>query len=126
MTPKILNGEAIALSEKSEMHLHWDRKTLQLYATTLTSTSFSRLEIERASAAMKHTFRSPSRQDYRDKFLHQQKPAHRVATNEWWSFGILQPFGAVNHHINTPNYWMFTDEGDLCMGDFDMPYQGWE
>jgi len=70
--------------------------------------------------------RAPSRADYRDRQYSALRPSHRVAFQEFRSFGLVLPFGAVNAHFNIPNMSLFAPDGTWLQTDYADPLEGYE
>ncbi|KZV88308.1 hypothetical protein EXIGLDRAFT_619572 [Exidia glandulosa HHB12029] len=83
------------------------------------------LDPGQANDAFTHVMNAPERVDYRHRYMAALRPSHRLAMFEWRRFGIVQPFGAFNAHLNTPNRWLFGPGGRLFMFDSANPLEGW-
>jgi len=70
--------------------------------------------------------RAPSRADFRDRQYAKLRPSHRVAFQEFRSFGLVLPFGAVNAHFNIPNRSLFSPDGIWLQTDYADPLEGYE
>lgn len=68
----------------------------------------------------------PSRRDLRDRMYSNLRPSHRLAFKEYRRFGIILPFGAINAHLNVPNWSLFSFKGRWMQTDYADPLEGWE
>lgn len=92
----------------------------------LTHNATSTLSAEQAQYECDQAKHSAHRKDLRDRYYYKLKPSHRVAYQEFRRFGLLLPFGAVNHHFNFPNTSLFSMSGKWLQSDFAEPLNGWE
>ena len=83
------------------------------------------MSLDQAQMEYKRVRKAPSRVDFRDRMYMGLRPSHRLAFLEYWRFGIILPFGALNAHCNVPNPSLFAD-GMWLQTDFADPLESWE
>ncbi|KAL4922141.1 hypothetical protein BDW62DRAFT_217950 [Aspergillus aurantiobrunneus] len=83
------------------------------------------LKAERAQEIRRAVTLAEAREDYYDRFLYCQSPAHRLAHQKFREEGLLLPFGLSSHEFCVPNPTLYQNTLYWTMNDNADPLHGW-
>ncbi|THU96978.1 hypothetical protein K435DRAFT_722257 [Dendrothele bispora CBS 962.96] len=117
----------LSFGPHSKLNISVSPDTHEVLTTTAASGSFvGGLTPAVANNALFNVMMAPERVDYRERYYCGLEGSHRVAFQEWRQFGIVNPFGGFNAHLNKPNSWLFGPDHKLYLNDSASPFQGWD